>query len=94
MAHYSQSMDTLPQKLFVYGSLMPGELGYEQIENLIASSQEAELRGYSLYVRDGLPLIGPSDPHLVAISNALPFRLLSVGREFRNSSKLIMRLFC
>lgn len=76
MAHYSQSMDSLSQNLFVYGSLMPGELGYEQIKNLVANSQEAELRGYSLYVRDGLPLIGPSDPW-----EAVPGILLSVSTE-------------
>lgn len=43
--------------LFVYGSLKPHELGFEQIKNLIVNYREAEIRGYSLYVRDGLPLI-------------------------------------
>jgi gamma-glutamylcyclotransferase (GGCT)/AIG2-like uncharacterized protein YtfP len=43
--------------LFVYGSLKPGELGYGQIEEYIESYSEAELRGYQLYLRDGLAVI-------------------------------------
>jgi gamma-glutamylcyclotransferase (GGCT)/AIG2-like uncharacterized protein YtfP len=46
-----------PPTLFVYGSLKPGELGYEQIAKFVSESRIAELSGYSLYVRDGLPLI-------------------------------------
>lgn len=53
-------MSPSSSKLFVYGSLKPGELAYEQIENYVASTQTAEVRGYSLYVRDGLPLINQS----------------------------------
>ena len=50
-------MIDLPLTLFVYGSLKPGELGYEQIARFVYEFQIAELDGYSLYVRDGLPLI-------------------------------------
>ena len=53
-------MSPSSSKLFVYGSLKPGELAYEQIENHVATAQTAEVRGYSLYVRDGLPLINQS----------------------------------
>jgi hypothetical protein len=45
-------------KLFVYGSLKPGELGFEQIESLVSIDGVAELHDFALYVRDGLPVIG------------------------------------
>jgi gamma-glutamylcyclotransferase (GGCT)/AIG2-like uncharacterized protein YtfP len=46
-----------PSKLFVYGSLKPGELGFEQIEKLVSNHRAAELHDFALYVRDGLPVI-------------------------------------
>ena len=49
-------------KLFVYGSLKPGELGFEQIENLVSIHGAAELHDFALYVRDGLPVIGKPAP--------------------------------
>jgi len=52
-------MNETPSKLFVYGSLKPGELGFEQIELLVKNATDAELHNYGLYVRDGLPVIKP-----------------------------------
>jgi gamma-glutamylcyclotransferase (GGCT)/AIG2-like uncharacterized protein YtfP len=49
-------------KLFVYGSLKPGELGFEQIEKLVSIHGAAELHDFALYVRDGLPVIGKPAP--------------------------------
>jgi hypothetical protein len=49
-----------PARLFVYGSLKPGELGFEQIEGLISNHSAAELPDFALYVRDGLPVIRKS----------------------------------
>jgi len=43
---------------FVYGSLKPSELGFRQIEHLIDHHESAQLKGYRLLVRDGLPAIG------------------------------------
>jgi len=47
--------------LFVYGSLKPGEIGYEQIAEMVSDFKDAEISGYSLYIRDGLPIIKDSD---------------------------------
>jgi len=55
---YSQTMSEQPSTLFVYGSLKPGELGFEQIEAMVSNYSSAELYDYALYVRDGLPIIG------------------------------------
>jgi hypothetical protein len=48
--------------LFVYGSLKPGELGFEQIEPYVSDFREADLPNFALYVRDGLPIIRKSAP--------------------------------
>lgn len=50
-------MNEPSELIFVYGSLKPGELGFEQIQDFVGNHREAEISGYSLYVRDGLPLI-------------------------------------
>jgi hypothetical protein len=55
-------MSKYPSRLFVYGSLKPGELGFEQIENLVSNHSSAELNNYALYIRDGLPVISKSAP--------------------------------
>lgn len=49
-----------PSTLFVYGFLKPGELGFEQIEKLVSNYSDAELHHFSLYLRDGLPIIRES----------------------------------
>jgi gamma-glutamylcyclotransferase (GGCT)/AIG2-like uncharacterized protein YtfP len=54
---YFSPMD-LP--LFVYGSLKPGELAYEQVSDLVADFREATLDSYQLYIRDSLPIIARS----------------------------------
>ena len=59
---YSRTMPAHPSSLFVYGSLKPGELGFEQIENLVSTRSTAKLPGFALYVRDGLPIIKKSAP--------------------------------
>jgi len=46
-----------PSTLFVYGFLKPGELGFGQIEKLVSNYRAAELHDFSLYLRDGLPII-------------------------------------
>jgi len=48
--------------LFVYGSLKPGELGFEQIEAMVSKYSAAELHDFALYVRDGLPIIRKPAP--------------------------------
>ncbi len=57
---------------FVYGSLKPAELGFRQIKDLIDHHEPAQLSGYRLLIRDGLPAIGnhkgntrPVDGHLL-----------------------------
>ena len=50
-------MPEQPSTLFVYGSLKPGELGFEQIETMVSHYSVAELHDFALYVRDGLPII-------------------------------------
>lgn len=55
-------MSKRPSKLFVYGSLKPGELGFEQVEHLISEQSVAELNNFALYTRDGLPVISASAP--------------------------------
>lgn len=45
------------QPLFVYGTLMPGEIAYEQISSFILSYEDAKLYGFDLRVRDLMPLV-------------------------------------
>ena len=47
--------------LFVYGTLMPGEIAYEQIAEFVSLYQEVKLPGYSLMMRDLMPLVDKSD---------------------------------
>ena len=47
--------------LFVYGTLMPGEIAYEQIAEFVCHYQEVKLLGYSLMMRDLMPLVDKSD---------------------------------
>jgi gamma-glutamylcyclotransferase (GGCT)/AIG2-like uncharacterized protein YtfP len=53
--------ETSVKPLFVYGTLMPGEIAYEQIAEFVSHSQQAKLPGYSLMMRDLMPLVGKSD---------------------------------
>ena len=46
--------------LFVYGTLMPGEIAYQQIAEFVSHHQEAKLPGYSLMMRDLMPLVDKS----------------------------------
>ncbi len=55
-------MSEQPSTLFVYGSLKPGELGFEQIETMVSKYSAAELHDFALYVRDGLPIIRKPAP--------------------------------
>lgn len=55
-------MSEHPSSLFVYGSLKPGELGFEQIEHLVSNHIVTELHNFALYVRDGLPIIRKPAP--------------------------------
>ena len=55
-------MSEQPSTLFVYGSLKPGELGFEQIEAMVSKYSAAELHDFALYVRDGLPIIRKPAP--------------------------------
>lgn len=49
------------KQLFVYGTLMPGEIAYPQIAEFVSDYQEAKLPGYSLMIRDLMPLVDKSD---------------------------------
>lgn len=53
-------MENNLNSLFVYGSLKPHELAFEQISKLIQTFQSARLRNYEMYLRDGLPFIARS----------------------------------
>lgn len=55
-------MSKQPSTLFVYGSLKPGELGFEQIQAMVSNYSVAELHDFGLYVRDGLPIIRKEAP--------------------------------
>ncbi|MFI8804614.1 gamma-glutamylcyclotransferase family protein [Micromonospora chalcea] len=50
-------MSDTPKAIFVYGSLRRGELAYRQIALLVSRIDRANIPGYGLYVRDGLPFI-------------------------------------
>lgn len=45
------------EAIFVYGSLRSGELAHRQLESIVGKIEPADLRGYRMYVRDGLPFI-------------------------------------
>lgn len=62
LIRYSQTMPEHPSTLFVYGSLKPGELGFEQIEAMVSNYMSAELHNFALYVRDGLPIVRTPAP--------------------------------
>ena len=47
--------------LFVYGTLMPGEIAHELVTGLISHFQDAKLPGYTLMMRDLMPLVDNSD---------------------------------
>ena len=55
-------MSDLPKTLFVYGSLKPDELGFEQIQEFVSNYSDASLRDHGLYIRDGLPVIKKNMP--------------------------------
>lgn len=46
--------------LFVYGTLMPGEIAFRQIAQYVFHHQQAKLPGYSLMRRDLMPLVDKS----------------------------------
>ena len=52
---------TSVKPLFVYGTLMPGEIAYEQIAEYVLHYEEARLPGYSLMMRDLMPLVDKLD---------------------------------
>jgi hypothetical protein len=54
-------IQTSLKPMFVYGTLMPGEIAYEQIADYVSRYQEARLPGYSLMMRDLMPLVDKSD---------------------------------
>jgi gamma-glutamylcyclotransferase (GGCT)/AIG2-like uncharacterized protein YtfP len=53
--------ETSVKPLFVYGTLMPGEIAYEQITGYVSNYEEAKLPGYELMLRDLMPLVDKSD---------------------------------
>ncbi|MFF0659381.1 gamma-glutamylcyclotransferase family protein [Micromonospora tulbaghiae] len=50
-------MSDTPKAIFVYGSLRRGELAHRQVAPLVSRIDRAEVTGFGLYVRDGLPFI-------------------------------------
>jgi len=89
---YSQTMPEHPMKLFVYGSLKPGELGFEQIENFVSNHSAAELHDFALYVRDGLPVIRKQAPGetvsgaLLSINVGMEEKFWRVAIEYEGST--------
>ncbi len=71
---------------FVYGSLKPGELGYRRIESLIAESFPAQLDGWQLALRDGLPAVRPKPGSTVNgfVLEAKPEQLDSLDLSIRS----------
>ena len=53
-------MEHSKKPLFVYGTLMPGEIAYKQIAEFVSHHQQAKLPGYSLMMRDLMPLVDKS----------------------------------
>jgi gamma-glutamylcyclotransferase (GGCT)/AIG2-like uncharacterized protein YtfP len=47
--------------LFVYGTLMPGEIAHELLTGLVSHYEGAKLPGYTLMMRDLMPLVDKSD---------------------------------
>lgn len=74
---------------FVYGSLKPAELGFRRIKSLIDHHEPAQLKGYRLLIRDGLPAIGdhkgntrPVEGHLLYAKPGEESELASVIDAF------------
>ena len=54
----------LHEKLFVYGCLKPGELGFDQIKEMVDATYEAAyIQDSLLHVRDGFPFIELGKPN-------------------------------
>lgn len=88
---YSLNQSNSPRVWFVYGSLKPAELGFRQIEHLIDHHGPAQLKGYRLFIRDGLPGIGANEGgrwtvsgHLLHAKTGQESELASVIERFEN----------
>lgn len=53
-------MNALEKPLFVYGTLKTEEIAYHQIADLVERSVPASLKDFALYIRDGIPLVIPT----------------------------------
>jgi len=53
-------MNSFQKPMFVYGTLKSGEIAFQQIEDLVDHVVPASLRNFALYVRDGIPLVTPT----------------------------------
>jgi gamma-glutamylcyclotransferase (GGCT)/AIG2-like uncharacterized protein YtfP len=85
-------MSEHPSKLFVYGSLKPGELGFEQVKHLVGNYSDAKLDGFALYIRDGLPVISKPAPGesvsgvLLNINNGMEDEFWTVVNEYEGTT--------
>lgn len=56
----SSKSDQYAFPIFVYGTLKPNEMAFEQFENFIEKIEKAKLPSFELLVRDLMPLVLPS----------------------------------
>lgn len=76
---------------FVFGSLKPSELGFRQIEHLVDHDEPAQVDGYRIWIRDGLPGILEGnkhdcvDGHLLYAKEGKETELESVIKKFEGN---------
>lgn len=59
MAKQSETL-SVQRPLFVYGTLKKNEIAYHQIAELVDHTIPAALNNFALYIRDGIPLVIPT----------------------------------
>jgi len=53
-------VNTTQKPVFVYGTLKTGEIAYHQTAELVENAVPAYLNNFALYIRDGIPLVIPT----------------------------------
>jgi len=53
-------VNTTKKPVFVYGTLKTGEIAYHQTAELVENAVPAYLNNFALYIRDGIPLVIPT----------------------------------
>ena len=59
MTNQSETL-SVQRPLFVYGTLKKNEIAYHQIAELVDHAIPATLNNFALYIRDGIPLVIPT----------------------------------